>query len=160
MLLYRATAPVQEVDQLLENGDRDVSGDQQGPFVQERLQGSSLPVRQLSATPTPSPAALAPQATVAAVGQTETVTISMTDTGFTPSSVTVSAGSAVVFVNNGQGLHWPASDVHPTHQILPAFDSLRGLSTGEQYSFTFTQKGSWRFHDHLSPGFTGTVVVE
>lgn len=88
------------------------------------------------------------------------VTISVDETGFTPKTVTVKAGASVTFVNNGQGRHWPASDVHPTHQILPEFDSKPGLDTGEEYSFTFTEAGTWPCHDHLSPQSKCTIVVE
>lgn len=91
---------------------------------------------------------------------TSEVTVSMTDTGFEPSTVTIPVGTTVVFVNNGQALHWPASDVHPTHEILPGFDAKRGLATGDTYSYTFQKKGSWGMHDHLNPRSTATVVVE
>lgn len=96
------------------------------------------------------------------VGQdvAERTIISMTDTGFSPETVTVAAGGTVTFVNNGQALHWPASDVHPTHELLPDFDAGRGIATGDEYAFTFTQVGKWGFHDHLNPQFTGSVVVE
>lgn len=87
------------------------------------------------------------------------VVISIADTGFNPVAVTVTPGTTVVFVNNGQGLHWPASDVHPTHQELPGFDAGRRLSTGEEYSFVFSDSGTWSFHDHVNPQFTGSVTV-
>lgn len=90
----------------------------------------------------------------------ETVTINVDETGFAPSEVTIVAGDTVTFVNNGQGKHWPASDVHPTHQLLPEFDAKRGLETGETYSFTFTKAGSWTMHDHLQPSSTGTITVQ
>lgn len=105
--------------------------------------------------PTTSPSAL-PSVTAAATSST----ISVTDTGFSPVTITVPAGTTVTFVNNGQGLHWPASDVHPTHQLLPGFDALRGLATGETYSYTFSKAGSWTCHDHLNPTFKCTVVVQ
>lgn len=90
----------------------------------------------------------------------EEMTVSITDTGFEPSKVTIPVGTTVVFVNNGQALHWPASDVHPTHEILPGFDAKRGLATGETYSYTFQTKGSWSMHDHLNPRATGIITVE
>lgn len=88
------------------------------------------------------------------------VVISIDETGFTPATVTIATGTTVTFVNNGQGRHWPASDVHPTHEILPEFDAKRGLATGETYSYTFTELGTWRMHDHLQASSTGTIVVE
>lgn len=88
------------------------------------------------------------------------VTIDMDEQGFHPSQVTVAAGTTVTFVNNGQAQHWPASDVHPTHQQLPGFDAKHGLETGETYSYTFTKVGTWTMHDHLNPQFTGAVTVQ
>ena len=90
----------------------------------------------------------------------QAVTISIDEAGFTPQSVTVAVGATVTFVNNGQAPHWPASDVHPTHEILPAFDSKGGLETGEEYSFTFTEAGTWPCHDHLAPSNTCTITVK
>ncbi len=88
------------------------------------------------------------------------VTISITDTGFEPSTVTVKAGTPVTFVNNGQALHWPASDPHPTHGGLAGFDAKKGLATGETYTFTFTKVGTWGFHDHLNARNGGSVIVQ
>jgi len=111
------------------------------------------PVVSTSASVSPSP-------TGADKTADEAVVISITDTGFVPDQVTVDAGTTVTFVNNGQALHWPASDLHPTHQILPDFDAKRGLSTGETYSYTFTQSGTWSMHDHLNPSSAGTITVK
>jgi plastocyanin len=102
----------------------------------------------------PTSASPSPAASTAA-----SVTIVVDETGFSPAAVTVTPGTKVTFVNNGQAPHWPASDVHPTHNILPEFDAKRGLATGEEYSFTFTKAGTWRFHDHLRAQSTGTVTV-
>lgn len=117
-------------------------------FLQEAPDGT-LPVTSPSSSLTATPAATA-----------RSVEISIEDTGFNPRTVTVAAGTTVTFVNNGQALHWPASAVHPTHQQLPGFDAMRGLATGESYSFVFSQSGTWTFHDHLQPTVTGSVVVQ
>src|SRR3989344_9240812 len=45
------------------------------------------------------------------------VSISYTDTGFSPSSVTVPLGTRVNFVNQSSGKMWVASAMHPTHVI-------------------------------------------
>ena len=101
-------------------------------------------------------------------------TISMTDTGFVPANVTIAVGETVTFVNDAQASKWPASDVHPTHRSYPGsdiakcsgteldaiFDACRGLATGEEYSFTFTEVGSWKYHDHLRASHGGTITVE
>ena len=88
------------------------------------------------------------------------VVVSMTDTGFFPSTITVKAGTIISFVNDGQALHWPASDPHPAHDGLPGFDAGDGVATGDTFEFQFDRIGEWSFHDHLVPSQTGKIIVE
>jgi plastocyanin len=95
-------------------------------------------------------------------------TVEITSSGFNPSSLTVNTGDTVTFINRDTKSHWPASAVHPTHKGYPEtggcigskFDACMGLAQGETFSFTFSQKGTWKYHDHLNPAFTGTIVVQ
>ena len=88
-----------------------------------------------------------------------TVTISMGDDEFTPRAVTIQKSTTVVFENVGENDHWPASNIHPTHEIYPEFDPGKPIQPGERWSFRFERAGSWNFHDHLHPQFTGTITV-
>lgn len=97
----------------------------------------------------------------------------MTKNGFSPTVLRVEAGDTVQFIPMDDGTYWPASDKHPTHTLYPgsdiqkcgtseaasAFDVCKGISKDQTYAFTFTQKGTWGYHDHLSPKQTGTIVV-
>lgn len=85
--------------------------------------------------------------------------IQMTDTGFVPNSVTINRGGTVVFESTGTEDHWPASNPHPVHTIYSEFDSRHPILPGATWSFTFTSGGTWYFHDHLFPNFTGTITV-
>ena len=87
------------------------------------------------------------------------VVVSYTDGGFSPSTVEVAVGESVVFENSSSRQMWVASDPHPTHTDLPAFDSRSGVGAGEVYEFTFQQEGEWGYHDHLTPNHGGTVIV-
>ena len=78
---------------------------------------------------------------------------------FDPPELKIKKGDTVIWTNASSRQVWPASAVHPTHQELPGFDSLRGISAGESYSFRFDKPGSWRYHDHLNPALTGGVRV-
>ncbi len=103
----------------------------------------------------------------------DAVTIHMYDDHYEPTNITIEAGTTVVFENKGDKEHWPASNIHPTHTLYPGsnidkcgtekeeniFDACRGIGTGEEYSFVFTQAGSWKYHDHLFPNLKGTIVV-
>ncbi len=88
------------------------------------------------------------------------VIVSITSSGFSPASITVEAGTTVTFVNNDTIPHWPASNPHPVHTTLSAFDSKGKVQPGDSYSYTFTDEGTWKYHCHLRPGLTGEVIVE
>ena len=114
-----------------------------------------------------------PSVTRAHVSGDEEHRIRITSSGFIPKEVSVERGEAVTFVNEDDAEHWPASNLHPTHTVYPnsdirkcgtkdgdsMFDSCRGLKRGESYTFTFTEIGTWRFHDHLHANLGGTIVV-
>jgi hypothetical protein len=78
---------------------------------------------------------------------------------FSPSNIQVKKGAKVTWTNNSEKSVWPASDIHPTHQLYPGFDALRGLKPGETYSFTFEKVGIWPYHDHLNPLSAGKIEV-
>jgi plastocyanin len=86
--------------------------------------------------------------------------VKITDEGFDPATLTVASGDTVTFENESSDDSWPASDVHPTHQLYPGFDAKKPLLPGDSYSFTFTKAGSWGYHNHLEPDVKGTIVVE
>ncbi len=106
--------------------------------------------------PAVSPSPETPVAPVASAS----VTVSVDDEGFTPATVPVKVGTTVTFINNGQALHWPVSDPHPIHTGLAGLNALKGLSTGETYSFTFTKPGTFGMHDHLNTRLKATIVVQ
>ena len=91
-------------------------------------------------------------------GNTEFVTV--TDSGYSPNTLTIKAGTTVTFKNESGIAIWPASDPHPIHTDYPEFDARRPYEQGASYSFTFERKGQWKYHDHLSPNRRGLIIVE
>lgn len=92
---------------------------------------------------------------------TSASTVTYTSAGVSPSSLTVSSGTTVVFVNNDAVSHQLASNPHPTHTGLPGFQGT--INPGGTFSFTFTKTGTFGYHDHLDPfsaKWQGTVVVQ
>jgi plastocyanin len=87
------------------------------------------------------------------------VTVVYNDNGFSPAKITVKKGTTVAFENKSSGSMWVASDVHPTHQLLPGFDAKKGISSGAAYEYTFVKVGTWTYHNHLQPTQVGTVIV-
>ncbi len=92
-------------------------------------------------------------------GVMERTVVTYADGGFNPKIVTVSVGTTVTFMNDSSGAMWVASDIHPTHQLLPGFDELNSVSKGGSYEYTFVKVGTWTYHNHMNPSVKGTVVV-
>ncbi len=111
-------------------------------------------------------------ATPNAPNQPQTVTVRYTDTGFSPQSITVPAGTKVTFVNNSSQRMWVGSDVHPVHAEYDgttlaqhcgsgtSFDQCKAEDAGTSYSFTFTKAGTFGYHNHTRANDRGTVIVQ
>lgn len=87
------------------------------------------------------------------------VTIVRTADGYEPNEVTIKKGDIILWTNEGDEFHWPASDLHPTHGIYPEFDPLKPLAPGEEWKFRFDEAGIWKFHDHIRANEVGTITV-
>ena len=57
--------------------------------------------------------------------------------GFVPKRLDVEPGTQVRFYNASGETFWPASNIHPTHAILPELDSKEAIPPGETWDFTF-----------------------
>ncbi len=98
----------------------------------------------------------------------ENVEITYTTNGFSPATVTVSKGKVVTFKNFSDVDMWPASGPHPKHDLYPVsggcinsiFDACKDVKSGKSWSFQFDLPGTWKYHDHLAPGNTGTIIVK
>lgn len=88
------------------------------------------------------------------------LTISYTDGGFSPASIKIKRGQKVEFVNMSSGLMWVASAPHPSHTAYPTFDEKAVSQRGEIYTFIFDKAGTWKYHNHLNPIHTATIIVE
>ena len=100
--------------------------------------------------------------------------VTYTNTGYTPNTLTIKLGETVTWENNSSVNMWPASAMHPSHIVYSgtsisehcpdtagtSFDACKGITPGDSWSFIFNKKGSWKYHDHLTPKYFGTVVVE
>ncbi len=96
----------------------------------------------------------------APVSTLPTITIDMPPNAFVPTTLDIQKDQKVCWTNNDTVDRWPASNIHPTHEIYSEFDPQRGVVPGETWCFTFDQPGIWKFHDHLLPELNGTVNVD
>jgi plastocyanin len=89
----------------------------------------------------------------------EIVSIVLTETGYEPQNITIEQGTTISFTTTTGRPHWPASNLHPTHDEYSEFDPMEPVPADESWSFTFDKAGDWTFHDHLRAYFTGEIVV-
>ncbi|HUX35855.1 MAG TPA: hypothetical protein VMV71_02370 [Candidatus Paceibacterota bacterium] len=88
--------------------------------------------------------------------------------GFSPATITIPKGSAVIFRNYSPKELRVASNPHPTHDGYPTkngcvgstFDSCSNIPPKVSWSFFFDYPGEWGYHNHLNPSQGGTVIVQ
>ena len=103
------------------------------------------------------------------------VTITYTDQGFTPQSVTIPQGATVTFINQSSHGMWVASAPHPAHTGYDGtsrsthcvagytgaapFDECKNDATGVSWAFTFDKVGTWKYHNHSVDQDFGSITV-
>jgi plastocyanin len=92
-------------------------------------------------------------------GTNRTHVIQFGDDGFLPTEITIQKGETVKFTTTRDKHFWPASNIHPIHEIYPEFDPREPISPKDSWSFRFDAIGQWKYHDHLAPYYTGTIIV-
>lgn len=78
---------------------------------------------------------------------------------FSPATVTVKAGSKVVWANKSGGMATVNSDPHPQHTDYAPLN-LGRFSDGGTLELVFDKAGTYKYHNHLDASQRGTVVVE
>lgn len=91
-------------------------------------------------------------------------TITITGSGVSPRTVTVSAGSRVTFVNNDSRPHDMSSDPHPSHTDCPAINDVGFLQAGQsRQTGNLNTPRTCRYHDHNRDSDTslqGAIVIQ
>ncbi|MBI2334342.1 cupredoxin domain-containing protein [Candidatus Daviesbacteria bacterium] len=121
------------------------------------LTGSKKTAPVPSSQTSPAPALQEEASPSATVSQN---VVRITSSGFEPQTITIKAGESVTWVNENTVSHQVNSAVHPTHQVYPSLNTIGLLQAGESKSLVFPEAGSFKYHDHLNPSLTGSVVVE
>ena len=87
---------------------------------------------------------------------------------FSPSSVSIPKGGAVIFRNYSPKNMRVASNPYPSNDGYPvkdgcvgsAFDSCSNIPPKVSWSFNFDMPGTWGYHNNLNPSEGGTVTVQ
>jgi plastocyanin len=91
-------------------------------------------------------------------GQETAATITATNDGFTPNTVTVKKGQSIKVVNDSSSPIEFSSADHPTHLQDPELN-MSELQPGESGTITVTNAGTHGYHDHQNPSHTGKIIV-
>jgi len=96
-------------------------------------------------------------------GATGSATITITSAGVSPSTLTVSPGTRVMFVNNDTRSHDMASNAHPDHTDCPEINQAGFLMPGQsRQTGNLNTVRTCGFHDHDRPTDTrlqGTIII-
>jgi plastocyanin len=84
--------------------------------------------------------------------QAASPTVTIGNFTFNPPSLTIKAGTTVVWTNRDDIPHGIASADN-------AFKRSQALDTDDSFSFVFTTPGTYRYFCYLHPNMTGTIVV-
>jgi len=98
-------------------------------------------------------------------GSAEGRTITITANGASPTSLTITPGTRVLFVNSDTRTHNMTSDPHPEHDSCPEINTVGLLGPGQRRETgNMNTLRTCGFHDHDNPPpagsrWTGALVV-
>lgn len=109
---------------------------------------------QSTTTPTTTDTNTTPEAP-----DSSAATITYTDDGFSPGTLTVKAGTKVTIQNKSTHTIEFDSDPHPVHTTNRDLN-VGTVAAGQSMTFTTDKTGTFGYHDHLDASKTGTLIVQ
>lgn len=91
--------------------------------------------------------------------QNSSSTITYTNNGFSPATLTVKSGTTITIKNDSSSSLQFDSDPHPEHTDDPELN-VGVIAPGKSATVTVTTTGSHGYHNHLNSGDTGTIIVQ
>jgi plastocyanin len=86
-------------------------------------------------------------------------TITYSNSGFSPKTVTVSTGAIIAIRNTSSSDMQFDSDPHPVHTDDTELN-VGTVAPGKTVTFKVSTPGTHGYHNHLNPGDTGTIIVQ
>lgn len=109
--------------------------------------------------PTPTPPFAIPTIDQVLEAARPKVNIELTASGFVPKTATAKRGSRIFWLNKSGADGSVNSADHPTHQLFPQLN-LGKFPDGFSVQTVLENSGAYRYHNHLNPEQTGTIIVE
>ena len=88
-------------------------------------------------------------------------TITLTNSGFTPQTLTINKGERVIWLNNSGVVGTVNSDNYPTNLLYP-FLNFGQFNDGSSFSTIFANPGTYNYYNFLSQNQNqkGTIIVK
>lgn len=87
-------------------------------------------------------------------------TVYYTSGVFSPTNLQLNVGDTVRFSNNSIFSIRVVSDPHPDHTDLAGFDSISDIPPQGVFSYTFTKRGIFDYHNEKKVEQKGTIIVK
>lgn len=123
-----------------------------GIYLLNKNKTSPTPPSQTTIESTPVP-------TSASQTANQQNTVTLTQDGFSPATLTVKIGETVTWVNKSGTDATVNSDPHPIHTAYSPLN-LNSFSNGGTLSLKFDKPGTYGYHNHLNASQKGTIVVQ
>ena len=92
-------------------------------------------------------------------GKKIAATITYSDSGYSPSTITVKSGDTIAIKNTSSSEMQFDSDPHPVHTDDEELNA-GPVAPGQTITFTVTTTGTYGYHNHLNPSDSGTIVIK
>jgi plastocyanin len=90
---------------------------------------------------------------------TSTATITYSNSGFSPETITVKTGDTVTIKNTSSRTVEFDSDPHPAHTTNTELN-VNKVAAGQSETFKVVRTGTFGYHNHLNASETGTIIVQ
>lgn len=129
--------------------------------VSRPSKGTTTSTSSTSSTPSSSTTPPSTNASPPASGQSDSqaATITYSESGFSPATLTVKAGTTITIKNDSNELMQFDSDPHPEHTDDPELN-VGSIVAGDSKTIKVTVTGTHGFHNHLKSSDTGTLIVQ
>lgn len=86
------------------------------------------------------------------------VNVTLSDNGFSPSTVTIHHGESIRWINNSSAVASVNSDDYPLNRLYPELN-LGQFKQGMSLVHVFLSQGTYTYHNQYKPQQKGNVIV-
>lgn len=106
-------------------------------------------------------ALLNPQGVTTTSSNEASTTVSISEQGIGPPSITINKGDSITWTNQDKLAHSLALTTPNPPEELTGFSSDEAIPPGGSYSFTFDASGTFSYHDPVNPeNIHGIIIVK